>query len=109
MLKMNDFITTNIPKLAQFYHRLLVINEDQPNTQSVGVTDLVKTNSLAFIYNHLIQNKTKVENNLKDDKNDEKAKLLDRIEKIVSEIGEPFEKAKAKPSSTTTLQSTTTE
>jgi len=107
MLKMNDFITTNIPKLTQFYQRLLLIREDQPNTQSVGVTDQVKTNSIAFIYNHLIQNKTKVENSLKDDKNDEKNKLLERIEKIISEIGEPFEKAKAKTSSTTTMLSTT--
>jgi len=110
MLKMNDFITTNIPKLTQFYQRLLLIREDQPNTQSVGVTDQVKTNSIAFIYNHLIQNKTKVENILKDnkdDENDEKKKLLERIEKIISEIGEPFEKAKAKTSSTTTMLSTT--
>jgi len=113
MLKMNDFITTNIPKLTQFYQKLLAVREDQPNTQPVGVTEQVKTNSIAFIYNHMIQNKTKIENYLKDGDNEEKKKLLGRIEKIISEIGEPFEKSKPKPiatvPTTTTTTNTTTE
>jgi len=100
MIKMNDFINSNIPKLDSFYQNLLSIPVDQPRTQTAEITEQIKNNSLAFIYNHLCQNKTKVELALQGDSNPEKEDLLYRIQKIMKEIGQPFEKNKSKINST---------
>jgi len=100
MVKMNDFINSNIPKLDSFYKKLLTIPADQPSTQSAEITEQIKNNSLAFIYNHLYQNSTKMESALQADSNPEKADLLNRIQIIMREIGEPFDKTKLKITST---------
>jgi len=93
MVKMNDFINSNIPKLAQFYEMLLKIPEDQPPTQPVEITAQVKNNSLAFIYNHICQIKSKIDSYLTGDKEIQKRELHTKIEKLIKEIGEPFEKS----------------
>jgi len=103
MIKMNDFINTNIPKLAQFYTSLLATPKDLPSTQSVEITPQVKNNSLAFIYNHICQNKAKINTYLTSSNDPEKMKLHTRLEKLVNAIGASFEKTiKIKHTTTTT-------
>jgi len=93
MVKMNDFLTSNIPKLATFYQRITTIPLDIKETNTTEITPQIKNNSLAFTYNHVIQNKAKIENLLSEDK--EKMELKSRMERIINNIGEPFAKAKA--------------
>jgi len=86
MLKVNDFISTNIPKLSNFYKNLLTIPADYEKTDTADITLQIKNNSLAFVYNHLIQNKTRLNDALEDNP------IKKRINDIINNIGPAFEK-----------------
>jgi len=86
MLKVNDFISTNIPKLSNFYKNLLTIPADYEKTDTAEITLQIKNNSLAFVYNHLIQNKTRLNDALEDNP------IKKRINDIINNIGPAFEK-----------------
>jgi len=92
MVKMNDFISSNIPKLAAFYEKITEIPEYSESINTAEITPQIKNNALAFTYNHLIQNKSKVDKELTGDY--EKEELKSRIDNIINIIGEPFAKAK---------------
>jgi len=102
MVKMNDFITSNISKLASFYAKIATVPVEIHETSTTEITPHIKNNSLAFTYNHLIQNRPKVENILSEDP--EKKELKTRMENIINEIGDAF--AKAKPVVLTPANST---
>jgi len=92
MVKMNDFITSNIPKLAAFYEKITTIPEDSEPTPAAEITPQIKNNSLAFTYNHLVQNKSKLDRELTGDS--EKEELKSRIDNIINIVGEGFSKAR---------------
>jgi len=93
MVKMNDFISSNIPKLAAFYEKITTIPQDIRETTTTEITPQIRNNSLGTAYNHVIQNKTKIEILLSEDK--EKMELKARMESIINSIGDSFVKTKA--------------
>jgi len=65
MSKFNDFIDTNIPKLADFYHRLTIIPTNiKPRTDIPEISFVTRVNSLASIYNQLFLHKDQIINTL---------------------------------------------
>jgi len=101
MVKVNDFISSNIPKLASFYQKIIMIPQESEATETAEITTQIKNNSLGFVYNHLIQNKSKVENALSD--NPEQEDLKSRMNIIINKIGDTFSKSKSMVLSSTTL------
>jgi hypothetical protein len=93
MVKMNDFLISNIPKLAEFYEKITTIPNVVEPTPVAEITAQVKNNSLGFLYNHTIQIKNKLDNVLSGDTEKEELKL--RIQKTINNIGEPFTKVKS--------------
>jgi len=69
MIKMNDFIETNIPKLGGFYDKLTTSTPEQQATETPAISNLVRINALCAIYNHIILFKPKFDDVLPIDDN----------------------------------------
>jgi len=95
MAKMNDFISSNIPKLANFYTKLLEIPVGYEKTETPELTIQILSNSIGYLYNHTLQNKVKLDSVLSGNKQKENIKM--RLESIIAAIGEAFEKIKSTP------------
>jgi len=96
MAKMNDFINSNIPKLANFYSKLLVIPGNYyEKTETPELTITILSNSIGYLYNHTLQNKVKLDSVLNGNKQKENIKT--RLESIIAAIGDAFEKIKSTP------------
>jgi len=87
MTKLNDFISTNIPKLSIFYDQLLSI-QTTSIVETPKIHQTVKTNSLLTVHNHIILFQKKFQTQLQDSDDSRLQKMYKEIWAAIMEVNE---------------------
>lgn len=96
MEQMTSFISSKLDPFRQFCASVSQLSQEElhQEPEKIEVPHVVVENSLVWLYNHIVQNKAKLDKQLQDKQLDSLSKQIDEIIQEVGLDGETFPKPK---------------